>query len=178
MNLQTKYLNKLKRENTLADFYTDRFEESDFGFVIGFNDEFLVIEKYDDKHNYDGISVLFRSNITRIRWEGNELDCTTRLIDKSKRLVDKVRIDLTSINTILESIFKFYNHITVHIQDIDNTVCFIGQIKEIDQSNIVIHEFGTKTSLDRKFILLSINDITRIDAGGQYENGLQKLFLK
>lgn len=46
----------------------------------------------------------------------------------------------------------------------------------MDENSIVINEFGTKSSLDRKFILLSLDDITRIDMNGKYENNLNKLF--
>lgn len=176
MELRTKYLNKLKEEQILADFYTDNFEVSDYGFVIDYNDDYLLIEKFDDECNYDGLTVFLLRNISRIRWSGNDIESVSKLIDTSKRQSDKLNIDLTSTQTILESINKTFNHLTVHIQDIDKSVCFIGQIYELDDNSIVIHEFGTRSSLDRKFILLELNDITRIDAGGQYENNLRRLF--
>ena len=167
---------KLKKEQVLADFYTDNYNESDYGFVIDFNDHFLLIEKFDDECNYDGLSIFLRNNITRIRWSGNDIDSVFKLIDTSKRQTDKMNIDLSSLESILQSMNKYFNHLTVHIQDIDTGICFIGQIHEMDSNAIVIHEFGSKTSLDRKFILLSLEDITRIDAGGQYENNLKRLF--
>lgn len=176
MDLKTKYLQKLKGENTLLDIYTDNYDESDYGFIVDFNDNFLLIEKFDDECNYDGVTIFLRHNITRIRWSGNDIESVSKLIDLTKRQKSKINIDLTSTQTILESVNKQYNHITVHIQDIDKGVCFIGQIHEMDENSIVIHEFGTKSSLDRKFILLSLDDITRIDVNGQYENNLKKLF--
>lgn len=176
MDLNTKYLHKLKNENILADIYTDNYDESDYGFVVDFNENFLLIEKFDGECNYDGLTIFFRHNITRIRWSGNDIESVAKLIDLTKRLKDKVVIDLTSITTILKSVNQLYNHLTVHIQDIAKSVCFIGQIHEMDETSIVLHEFGTKSSLDRKFILLSMEDITRIDVNGQYENNLIKLF--
>lgn len=176
MELKTKYLAKLKNEQILADFYTDNYDESDYGFVVDYNDDYLLIEKFDDECNYDGLTIFLRHNISRIRWSGNDIESVSKLIDTSKRQVEKMNIDLTSIQTILETVNKTFNHLTVHIQDIDKSVCFIGQIHEMDDNSIVIHEFGTKSSLDRKFILLGLDDITRIDAGGQYENNLKRLF--
>jgi hypothetical protein len=176
MELKTKYLEKLKNEQILADFYTDNYDESDYGFIVNFNDDYLLIEKFDDECNYDGLTIFFRHNITRIRWSGNDIESVSKLIDNSRRQKDKLNIDLTSTQTILQCLNKTFNHLTVHIQDIDKAVCFIGQIHEMDDNSIVIHEFGTKSSLDRKFILLGLDDITRIDAGGQYENNLKRLF--
>jgi hypothetical protein len=57
MELKTKYLHKLKNEHILADFYTDNFDESDYGFVVDFNDEYLLIEKVNDECSYDGFTI-------------------------------------------------------------------------------------------------------------------------
>lgn len=176
MDLNTKYLQKLKDENILADIYTDNYNESDYGFIVDFNDNFLLIEKFDDECNYDGLTIFLRHSITRIRWSGNDIKSVAKLIDSTRRQKNKINIDLTKTQTILENVNKLYNHLTVHIQDIDKSVCFIGQIHEMDENSIVIYEFGTKSSLDRKFILLSLDDITRIDMNGQYENNLKRLF--
>ena len=176
MGLKAKYLEKFKNENILADFYTDNYEESDFGFVIDFNDDYLLIESFDSDCKYDGIITFLRQDVTRIRWFGNEIESVHKVIDLSKRQKEKIDIDLTSIRSILESVQALYNHITVYIQDVDKDVCFIGQIHEIDDETVVIHEFGSKISLDRKFIILSLNDITKISANGHYENILMKLF--
>jgi hypothetical protein len=178
MSLQTKYLDKIKKEQILADFFTDHYDETDFGFLLEFNDDFLLIEKIDSQSNYDGLTIFLRQSITRIRWTGNEIESVAKLIDVSKRpKIEKV-IDLTSIHSILKSLDNIYHHVTIYIQDLDKDVCFIGQIHEIDEYSIVIHEFGTKLSLDRRFTLLSNNDITRIDVNGQYENNILKVFDK
>lgn len=176
MGLKAKYLEKFKNENILVDFYTDNYEESDFGFVIDFNDDYLLIESFDSDCKYDGIITFLRQDVTRIRWFGNEIESVHKVIDLSKRQKEKIDIDLTSIRSILESVQALYNHITVYIQDVDKDVCFIGQIHEIDDETVVIHEFGSKISLDRKFIILSLNDITKISANGHYENILMQLF--
>jgi hypothetical protein len=177
MDLKIKYLEKLKQEQILAGFYTDNYDESDYGFVIDFNDDFLLIENFDNDCNYDGITIFMLQNITRIRWSGNDMESVAKLIDGSQRQKEKLtNIDLSSVQTILQSVNRLYNHLTVHIQDIDKDIYFIGQIHEMDENSIVIHEFGPRTSLDRKFILLSIDDITRVEAGGRYESNLKRLY--
>ena len=176
MNLKIKYLNKLKTEQILACFYTDHYETYEFGFIIDFNEDYLVIERFDNKGNYEGLTVYLQHTITRVKWEGNEIENITKLIDPSKRLLGKNSIDLTSIQTIIQSINKVESAFSFHIEDLDKDVFFFGQVHEIDEHSIVIHEFGTISSLDRRFILLSLDDITRIEVGGRYENNLRRLF--
>jgi hypothetical protein len=68
--------------------------------------------------------------------------------------------------------------VTLHIQDINSDWAIIGQVQEIDTDTIVIKEFGTMSSLDRGMLMLSIADITRVDADGIYENNLLKIHKK
>jgi len=178
MKIETKYLKKLKFSRELVDIYTDRYDETEFGFIIDFNDDYLVIESIDDESNPNGISIFNRENITRIRWGGNQIESTQKLIDQSKRLKDIKKIDLTSIQTILKSVQNIFGYVCVFIEDLDSGVCFIGEIEEMDDETIIIYEYGTKTSLDRKRIMLNIDDITKVEGGGNYEESIKKLIKK
>jgi hypothetical protein len=101
-----------------------------------------------------------------------------KLINNSKGKDIKREIDISSLQNVIKSINENYGYVNIFIQDIDSSICFIGEICEMDEETIVIDEFGTKSSLDRKNIMLSINDITKIGAGGIYEENLKKLFDK
>ena len=175
LKTEEKYLNKLIKEDTFVNIYTDRYDESYLGFIVEFNDEFLIFEEYNDDSNPDGITVFFRENITRIRWSGNEIDSIYKLIDNSTRLNKKVEIDISSTESILKTISEFYGYVTIHTQDIDSGVCFIGEITEMDNETLILNEFGTRISLDRKFIMVSLPDITLIEGGGKYEENLKRL---
>jgi hypothetical protein len=175
MNTETKYLDKLKSAKELIDVYTDRYDESLYGFIIDFNEDFLILESIDDDNNPDGVSIFNRENITRIRWGGNEIESTKKLIDQSKRLKDIKKIDLTSIQSVVKSVQSIFGYVNVFIEDIDSSVCFIGEIEDMDDESLVIHEYGTKISLDRKRILLNVNDITKVEGGGNYEEGIKKI---
>lgn len=177
MSLKTQYLEKLQQEKTFVDIYTDLFDDSNWGYIVDFNDEFIVLEKFSEESFPDGIIVYCQEDITRIRWECNEITSAEKLIDQSARAAIP-SIDISSIHSILKSVNAVFGHINVHVEQIDDEVCFIGQIKEMDEDTLVLHEYGTKKSLDRGFILLSIEDITRVDAGGIYERSLEKLFIK
>lgn len=176
MDLQIKYIEKLKSEQILVDVYTDKYDESFCGYIVAYTTDFIVLEKYGDDCNYDGLSILLIRNISRIRWGGNELESSAYLIDASKRHNGSFNIDLSSMHAVLQSVEKLYNHLSVYIQDIDSSFCIIGQIHEMDDTSVVLKEYGTKSSLDRKYILLLLEDITRIDANSQYEKSLMRLY--
>ncbi|MBA3680441.1 MAG: hypothetical protein H0W73_04630 [Bacteroidetes bacterium] len=170
MSIEIKTLKKIQTENIFVDLFTDLFEESFYGFVRQFNKDFLLLEHYNDDGLYNGIVVFRRSDITRIKWDNNEINSTRKLLNKHSDGKKITAIKIDSIQTILKTINKTYKHVTINIQNIDSDICIIGEIKEMDKSTIVVHEFGTKKSLDRGTIMFSVDDITRVDAGGIYEN--------
>ena len=175
MNTETKYLDSLKTSKELVDIYTDRYDDSYYGFLVQYNDDYLVLESIDDDNNPDGLIVFHRENITRIRWGGNEIESTRKLINQSQRLKEITTIDLSSIQSILNSVQEIFGYVNISIEDIDSDVCFIGEIESMDDNSIVLHEYGTKISLDRKRILLKVEDITKVEGGGNYEERIKRI---
>jgi hypothetical protein len=82
MNVKERYLNRIKDEKILIDLYTDSYSESYYGFIIDFNEEYLVLKKFTTESLFDGISVLRRDDIYRINWGGNDIESTFKLIYK------------------------------------------------------------------------------------------------
>jgi hypothetical protein len=178
MNIETKYLEKLKTEKTFADIYTDSFEESIYGFIFDFNEEFLLLEQFTDIGKADGIAIIKRENISRIKWAGNDIETASHfaLKEKQNEKIGKLKID--SIQNILKSVQSAFGYVNLNIQHIDNGMCIIGEIEEMDEETVIIKEYGTYTSLDRKMLMLNISEITKVEGGGQYEQNLHELFNK
>ena len=162
----------------MVDVYTDLYDDNFYGFIINFNDDFLLLEHFNEDLTYNGIIIFRREDITRIKWGGNDLSSCLKLIDNSARIksVNDIRID--SIESILDSISIMYKHVTLQIQNIDRGMCIIGEIEDMDDENIVINQFGTQSTLDRSFMMIALEEITRVDAGGIYETNLLKIYNK
>ena len=178
MEVQTKYLEKLKSEKIFADIYTDNYEESKYGFIFDFNEDFLLLEQFTDIGDSNGIAILKRENITRIKWAGNDIETASNfaLMEKRNENIGKLKID--NIQSILKSVQVVFGYVTLYIQDIDSEMCIIGEIVEIDENAIVVKEYGTYASLDRKMSMLSIHEITKIECDSKYERNLHELFNK
>ena len=175
MNIADNTLKSLHTNDTFVDIFTDHFDESFYGFIIDFNDKFLLLEHYNDDSLYNGIIVFRREDITRIKWDNNGINSAFKLISRQKNIKGFVEIDIKSIESILKSVDKTFKHVNLQIQNINSDWSIIGQIQEIDSETIILKEFGTMSTLDRGMLMLSIADITRVDAGGIYENNLLKI---
>lgn len=80
MNLAETTLTKLQSEDILVDVFTDHYDETLYGFIRNFNDNYLLLENYDDNGFYDGIIVFKREHISRIKWDNNGIQSHAQLI--------------------------------------------------------------------------------------------------
>ncbi len=174
MSIADKTIKKLQTNDTFVDVYTDHFDESLYGFIFDFNDDFLLLEHYNEDGFYNGIVVLRRQDITRLKWDNNNVNSTFKIITRLKP-TELANIKIDTIENILKTVDMTFGHVNIQIQEINSNWSIIGQIQEIDSDTLVIKEFGTMSSLDRGMLMISIADITRIDAGGLYENNLMKI---
>lgn len=175
MDIQQKYMLQVKNQKTFINLSVNG--EPNFGFIVDFNDEFLVFETFDTNGIPDGITVFFRDeNSIIMSWGGNEITSTEKVLDHTRRLQKMPKINLESVETIVKSVNEGFRHITICTSDFDDT-CFIGQVRDIDEDTLVLNEFGSKIALDRKFVMIPLNSISKIQAGGQYELSLVKLYI-
>ena len=178
MKIADKKLEALKTEEIYVDIYTDHYDESSFGFVRIFNDNFLLLEHYNEDGFYNGIIIFRRQDITRIRWDNNEVKSHLKTITRQEKIKELADINLDSIESILKSVDKTFGYVSLQIQDINSGLTIIGQIEEMDTETIIIKEFGTMSTIDRSMLMFSIADITRVGAGGLYEKNLMKIHEK
>lgn len=175
MKISEKTLKDLQEKNTFVDIFTDYYELSLLGFIKKFNQNFLLLEHYNEDGFYNGIVVFKRQDITRIRWDNNEINSTFKIINKVESVEEISDVDISSIESVINSVNKTFGYVSIHLQGINEDWIIIGQVQEIDKESIVIKEYGTKISLDRSMLMFSVADITRVDADGLYEKNLMKI---
>lgn len=175
MSIVDKTLKTLQTKDIFVNIFTDHFDESLYGFIRDFNDEFLLLEHYNEDGFYNGIVIFKRQDITRTRWNNNQIKSAFNIITRQDQIKELADISIDSIESIIKSVDKAFGYVSLQIQDINSEWTIIGQVQEMDTETIVIKEFGTMSTLDRAMLMLSIGDITRVDAGGIYESNLMKI---
>ena len=175
MEIADKTLETLQTKEIYVDIFTDHYDASFFGFIRIYNDNYVLLEHYNLDGFYNGIIVFRRQDITRIRWDNNEIKSASLITTRQEKIKDLEFISIESIESIIKSVDKTFGYVCLQIQNINSEWSIIGQLQEMDSETIVIKEFGTMSTLDRAMLMFSIDDITRVDAGGLYENNLMKV---
>jgi hypothetical protein len=181
MSVFYKQLEMLKESQELALFKRDVQAEKDDveGFIRDFNEDWLLLDVVNDQSGkYDGIRILQTNQITQVRWQSQGLKTLKLMVQENYKPLNKGKIDISNISSILNDVQKLYLYINIHLDEIHSGACFIGQIVEMDDQCLVMDEFPTHSSTEISRSLFRITEITRIDAGAPYEENINLIARK
>ncbi len=176
MSLYNSTLSDLQNGQTFIEIFVDRYDVSAYGYIAAFNTELLLIEKFDGNSRADGVLVLRRDDISNLRWNGNDLRNRERLVIQDTRIADIHEMNIGSVESTLRSLNERFGNITVYMDGLDKNNCFIGEIQDLDSETLILNEFGTFATWDRRKLMIEIENITRIESEGTYEKNLMRIY--
>ena len=177
MSILVDQLQNALDNEIFVDIYRDELDEgeSESGYVAHLSEGFVSLIKFTDEGYYDGLIFMDVDDITRVRMGTRALESMEKLVEKNASIPEVPEFEMTSLEEIIEQVSEHYDCVTIFIEDIDEDVCFIGEVDEMDEDYLVVNEYGTMSKLDRGTGVFRMDDITRVDVDGQYENNLQYL---
>lgn len=179
MSLLKEQIEECIENQRFVDIYRGRLceDETLFGKIINVSNELVAMVTFNADF-YDGISVIRIEDITRLRWGGNDRISQETVIKRNSLNLQIPPIDITSFQIAIDDLNETFDYVTIHTEEIDDDICFIGKVKQSDYDYVQLHEFGTMDNLDRSFLTLPWRDITRIEADSKYERDLMYVHSK
>ncbi len=177
MNLFDSLIKDAINDRTFLDVSRACFESDPiFGVVFQESEAFLCLRRFNEHGEYDGIVVIRKDNISYIGIGGNQRTATEKLVD-CKELDLEITLNLTSMRSAIESISSKFGYLSLYEEDYSEDF-YLGEILEIDDEHLLLHEYGTREALDRSKALLRLYYITRIEVDGKYGKSILKTFSK
>lgn len=147
---------------------------TDYGIIIGFNEDVVCIKKYDQDGCYDGIKIFWKSDIEKLVFNGNQLNARTKFIQKRGANLEPVDLDYSGFDEFIESANNKYGYVCLNDDLGDN--CYIGPIINLDDKYIHILDYGNTSRRDRTDVIIAKSEIQSIDVDDVYENNLVSLY--
>lgn len=174
MSILEEKLKECRASQEFVEIYRDRLtHEALLMRVLQHSSHVVIGQRVDDVHGVDGLVALRVSDVTRLKRGGRELAGARTDLPKAEPLDSFALLELTSALTLLQ---KRYGYASVYTERLDSGVCFIGEHGELDDDFVVLNVYGTFKSLDRYELIIPTPEITRVEAGGQYESELMRRF--
>lgn len=179
MSIEHRALQQLQISQEIVEVYRDHLtSESLIGVISGCSDIYVYLSLYSDAGTANGIAIIYRADVTRIRWAGNERRSMAELVAATGATPTRPAVSLQSLQTILEDVSKAFGYVNVLAERMDSGITFMGEIVALDEQSLLLETYGTFSSRDRSKLLLRCEEITRVDADATYERSVSFLARK
>lgn len=144
------------------------------GFVTGIGAAWVALAKLDDGLRADGWSVLRLGDIKSVSIDPDP-DCFEVKALRARSLWPPTPTDvaLDEVVALLRSAARADSVTTVFVEDDRPGVCWIGAVLSVDEQTLRLLEIDPQGEWRRKPRAFDLQDITRIDFGGGYEEALR-----
>ena len=149
--------------------------ENKFGFVIDFNDDFVILQETDD-FEVCGYSVIPINTISKVRFNNNDkyydkiMHCE-RLTDK---IVKKHNINLSNWESIFKSIKKLNLNVIIENENPNENSFDIGPITKVSKDAVYIRYFNAQGLLNTEPSKIIWSKITTVKFDDRYINIFSK----
>ena len=93
--------------------------------------------------------------------------CRDRLKKRSERRPKKPRVSVGSIEELLLSAGRAFPLVTIHREQVDPNVCWIGRMRGLDRSRVSLLEIGPDAKWEDSPEEYRVAEITRVSFGGE-----------
>lgn len=142
------------------------------GYVLDVGPTFFLLLAVSDRMWFDGFECLRIPDVSYLA-----PDPTAAFMEKALELRRANRparppIDLQSVASILESASVVFPLATIHIEEIDPDVCYIGRVVKVGRKYLTLQEIDPHAVWESRATQYELADITRLGFGQDYEDAL------
>jgi hypothetical protein len=173
--MATKRVDQLweMQRHALLVRFSRRFEESPIrGYVLDIGPKFFLLALVSDRIWFDGFECFRISDVRDLKPDPYVNFVEAALKKRSERITKKPRVDLKGIAELLRSAARLFPLVTIHREGKRPDVCWIGRILGVQGGKVSLLEINPDATWDAKPTEYRLNEITRVDFGGDYENAL------
>jgi hypothetical protein len=125
-----------------------------------------------DRIRFDGFECFRCGDVKNLRPDPYAAFVETALKKRSERRPKKPRVSVGSIEELLLSAGRAFPLVTIHREQVDPNVCWIGRVQGLDRGRLSLLEIGPDAKWKDSPEEYRVAEITRVSFGGEYENAL------
>ena len=143
------------------------------GYVLGIGPKFFMVAVVDESQRFDGFQCFRLSDVRNLKVPDPFAGFAEAALKKrGERLPRKPPIDLRTMPRLLQTANKAFPLVTIHREAVDGDICHIGRLVHVDERYVWLLEIGPDARWDKEPLRYRLNQITRVDFGGGYEEAL------
>jgi hypothetical protein len=165
-------LRKFMRERKFVRF-SRKFEQGYVrGYVLDVGPKFCMVATLGHGIRFDGFGCFRITDLRDLKADPHAAFHAAALRKMGARAPKKPSVSVASTPELLLSANKCFPLVTIHRETVRPGSCWIGKIEHVDETSVSILEIAPGAKWDKKPTSYKLREITSIEFGGEYEEGL------
>ena len=159
-------------ERTLVRFES-RFDHSPVrGYVLDLGPRFFLVAVVSDRIWFDGFECFRVGDVRDLRPDPHGPFAESALQIRGERIPEKPPISVASIEELLLSASQEFPLVTIHLEQVDPDVCWIGRVLSIERGQVSLLGITPGAKWEEKPEIHRLSKISRVSFGADYETAL------
>jgi hypothetical protein len=152
----------------------DAFDsEGNLGYIVATGRAWFVMELVTTTGRFDGMACMRYSDVSSIAPEPRAAFLERALTARGAVRASQAPVDLSSLQSIIESSAKAFPVITLHVpSDEIRYECFIGKVIDLGADAVDFCHINHAAEWEEFLREIPYSEIMRVDFGGDYEEAL------
>ena len=160
------------QRSSLVRFDT-RFDDFDVrGYILAIGPRFFIAALVSDNLWLDGFECFRISDIRDLEVDPYALFAEAALFKRGERRPTQSPVSVESLEELLLSSAAAFPLVTIHEDIADAGICKIGRVLGVNNGRLSLLEIGPDAIWDEAPNEYALDDITRVNFGGDYEDAL------
>ena len=144
------------------------------GFVVGIGRKWVQLALLDPNIYLDGHAAVRVKDVTKVSRRGGPDTFVGRaLAARAEWPPVSVDVDLDSVADLIRTASDLASMVTLHLEEEDPTVCFIGRPVRFGKRSVRLREITPEAVWTTRPTKWPLADVTRVEFGGRYEQALE-----
>jgi hypothetical protein len=153
--------------------FKSRFEHLPVrGYVFDVGPKFFLLAVVSDRIWFDGFECFRIEDVRDLRPDPYRAFAESALRKRGERVPKKPRVSVASIEELLLSASREFPLVTIHREQVDSDVCWIGRILSVERDRVSLLEIAPDAKWGKKPESYRLREITRVSFGADYETAL------
>lgn len=150
-----------------------RFEEWTIrGYVLDVGPRFFLLALISEHLWFDGFECFRISDVKDLKRDPYAAFVEAALKKRSEQRPKKPHVSLASIDKLLLSASQTYPLVTIHREQVDPDVCWIGRVSNIKNGYVTLREIDPGAKWESGTTKYRLSEITHVNFGADYEDAL------
>lgn len=142
------------------------------GYILDVGPKFFLLALISDDIWFNGFQCFRIRDVVNLQRDPYARFVESALRKRRERTPRKPNVSLASIEELLISANRHFPLVTIHREQIDPDVCWIGKVQDVGRGRVSLLGITPNAAWEDSPDRFHLNEITRVDFGGDYEAAL------